>query len=57
MSLPAGRILLRDLLQRHAAGFVYRHAWRMGDLVLWGNRAVLHPGCRHDLTQTRDITA
>lgn len=56
MSLPAGRILLRDLLE-HAtrAEFVYRHAWRPGDLVLWDNRAVLHRGCRYDLTQVRDM--
>jgi alpha-ketoglutarate-dependent 2,4-dichlorophenoxyacetate dioxygenase len=56
MALPAGRILLRDLLE-HATGpeFVYRHAWRPGDLVLWDNRSVLHRGRRYDLTQVRDM--
>ena len=56
MALPAGRILLRDL-QEHAtqAEFVYRHAWRPGDLVLWDNRAVMHRGCRYDLGQARDM--
>lgn len=56
MTVPAGRILLRDLLE-HATqpAFVYRHAWRPGDLVLWDNRAVLHRGCRYDLTQARDM--
>jgi len=56
MALPAGRILLRDL-QEHAtqAEFVYRHVWRPGDLVLWDNRAVMHRGCRYDLTQVRDM--
>jgi len=56
MALPAGRILLRDL-QEHAtqAEFVYRHAWRPGDLVLWDNRAVMHRGCRYDLGQVRDM--
>lgn len=56
MPLPAGRILLRDLLE-HATqpAFVYRHAWRPGDLVLWDNRAVLHRGCRYDLAQMRDM--
>ncbi|MGE0221632.1 MAG: TauD/TfdA dioxygenase family protein [Acetobacteraceae bacterium] len=56
MPLPAGRILLRDL-QEHAtqAAFVYRHAWRPGDLVLWDNRAVMHRGCRYDLSQVRDM--
>jgi len=56
MRLPAGRILLRDLLE-HAtqAEFVYRHAWRPGDLVLWDNRSVMHRGCRYDLRQVRDM--
>ncbi len=56
LPLPAGRILLRDL-QEHAtrAEFVYRHTWRVGDLVLWDNRAVMHRGCRYDLSQVRDM--
>jgi alpha-ketoglutarate-dependent 2,4-dichlorophenoxyacetate dioxygenase len=56
MPLPAGRILLRDL-QEHATqpGFVYRHAWQPGDLVLWDNRAVMHRGCRYDLSDVRDM--
>jgi alpha-ketoglutarate-dependent 2,4-dichlorophenoxyacetate dioxygenase len=56
MPLPAGRILLRDL-QEHATQpeFVYRHAWQPGDLVLWDNRAVMHRGCRYDLSQVRDM--
>ena len=56
--MPAGRILLRDLrdLREHATqpGFVYRHAWRPGDLVLWDNPAVMRRGCRYDLTEIRD---
>ncbi len=56
MPLPAGRILLRDL-QEHATQpeFVYRHAWKPGDLVLWDNRAVMHRGCRYDLADVRDM--
>ena len=56
MPLPAGRILLRDL-QEHATqpAFVYRHAWKPGDLVLWDNRAVMHRGCRYDLADVRDM--
>jgi alpha-ketoglutarate-dependent 2,4-dichlorophenoxyacetate dioxygenase len=56
LPLPAGRILLRDL-QEHATRpeFVYRHTWRVGDLVLWDNRAVMHRGCRYDLSQVRDM--
>ena len=56
MPLPAGRILLRDL-QEHATQpeFVYRHAWKPGDLVLWDNRAAMHRGCRYDLAHVRDM--
>jgi len=38
-----GRLLLRDLTE-HATQpeFVYRHAWRAGDLVIWDNRATMH---------------
>jgi alpha-ketoglutarate-dependent taurine dioxygenase len=56
MALPAGHILLRDLME-HATRpqFVYRHAWRAGDLVLWDNRSVMHRGCRYDLGQIRDM--
>jgi alpha-ketoglutarate-dependent 2,4-dichlorophenoxyacetate dioxygenase len=41
--IPEGRLLLRDLME-HATRreFVYRHAWRVGDLVIWDNRATMH---------------
>jgi alpha-ketoglutarate-dependent 2,4-dichlorophenoxyacetate dioxygenase len=41
--IPEGRLLLRDLTE-HATQreFVYRHAWRVGDLVIWDNRATMH---------------
>jgi alpha-ketoglutarate-dependent 2,4-dichlorophenoxyacetate dioxygenase len=41
--IPEGRLLLRDLVE-HATQreFVYRHAWRVGDLVIWDNRATMH---------------
>jgi alpha-ketoglutarate-dependent 2,4-dichlorophenoxyacetate dioxygenase len=41
--LPEGRLLLRDLIE-HATQreFVYRHAWQVGDLVIWDNRATMH---------------
>ena len=56
LSVPEGRILLRDLLE-HATqrAFVHRHAWRVGDVVMWDNRAVLHRGCRYDLAFPRDM--
>jgi alpha-ketoglutarate-dependent 2,4-dichlorophenoxyacetate dioxygenase len=41
--IPEGRLLLRDLTE-HATQreFVYRHEWRVGDLVIWDNRATMH---------------
>ena len=41
--VPEGRLLLRDLME-HATRpeFVYRHGWRVGDLVIWDNRATMH---------------
>jgi len=43
--VPEGRLLLRDLIE-HATQpqFVYRHAWRVGDLVIWDNLATMHRG-------------
>ena len=47
--LPEGRLLLRDLME-HATQreFVYRHAWRVGDLVIWDNRATMHRATPYD---------
>jgi len=41
--VPEGRLLLRDLIE-HATqrAFVYRHSWRVGDLVIWDNRCTMH---------------
>jgi alpha-ketoglutarate-dependent 2,4-dichlorophenoxyacetate dioxygenase len=41
--VPEGRLMLRDLIE-HATQreFVYRHVWRVGDLVIWDNRATMH---------------
>ncbi len=43
--VPEGRLLLRDLIE-HATQpeFVYRHSWRVRDLVIWDNRATMHRG-------------
>jgi alpha-ketoglutarate-dependent 2,4-dichlorophenoxyacetate dioxygenase len=45
MPVDEGRRLLRDLLE-HATQpqFVFQHRWRVGDCVMWDNRAVLHRG-------------
>lgn len=43
MPLPEGRLLLRDLTE-HATQrqYVYRHAWKDRDLVIWDNQASMH---------------
>jgi alpha-ketoglutarate-dependent 2,4-dichlorophenoxyacetate dioxygenase len=52
--VPEGRLLLRDLIE-HATQreFVYRHAWRVGDLVIWDNRATMHRATPFDDTKHR----
>ena len=32
---------------------IYRHNWRVGDLVMWDNRCVLHRGCGYDADRYR----
>jgi len=41
--VPDARLLLRDLIE-HATQrkYVYSHAWRPGDLVIWDNRCTMH---------------
>jgi alpha-ketoglutarate-dependent 2,4-dichlorophenoxyacetate dioxygenase len=52
--IPEGRLFLRDLTE-HATQpqFVYRHAWRVGDLVIWDNRATMHRGRPFDDAKNR----
>ena len=55
--MPEGRLLLRDLME-HATQreFVYRHDWRVGDLVIWDNRCTLHRGRPYDdASHPRDL--
>lgn len=55
-TLPEGRLMLSDLLE-HATQrqFVYRHQWRVGDLVMWDNRCTLHRGRRYDFAERREL--
>jgi taurine dioxygenase len=49
MTIPESQALLARLIA-HATDdrFVYRHAWRQGDLVLWDNRATMHKATPYD---------
>jgi alpha-ketoglutarate-dependent taurine dioxygenase len=51
-----GRAYLDDLLARSTVPErVYRHAWAVGDLVIWDNRGVLHRATRYDPSSKRDM--
>jgi alpha-ketoglutarate-dependent 2,4-dichlorophenoxyacetate dioxygenase len=54
--IPEGRILLHDLIEfATQPQFVYRHNWRVGDLVIWDNRCTMHRGRPFDETEVRDL--
>jgi alpha-ketoglutarate-dependent 2,4-dichlorophenoxyacetate dioxygenase len=54
--VPDGRLLLRELIEHATAPeFVYRHAWREGDLVIWDNRCTMHRGRAFDESEVRDL--
>ena len=55
-TIPEARMFLRDLTE-HATQreFVYSHAWRPCDLVMWDNRATMHRACRFDRNEVRDM--
>ncbi len=48
-TVPESRMFLRDLVE-HATrpDFVYSHAWRPDDLVMWDNRQKMHRARRFD---------
>jgi alpha-ketoglutarate-dependent 2,4-dichlorophenoxyacetate dioxygenase len=56
MPVPEGHLLLRDLME-HATQrpFVYRHRWRVGDLVMWDDRCTMHRGRPYDPRHVRDM--
>src|SRR5215471_5461559 len=56
MSVPEGRLLLRDLTERATQPeFVYVHKWTVHDLVIWDNRQTVHRVRRYDQSQPRDM--
>jgi alpha-ketoglutarate-dependent 2,4-dichlorophenoxyacetate dioxygenase len=54
--VPEARAFLRDL-NEHATQrrFVYSHAWRRNDLVMWDNRTTMHRVTRFDESLVRDM--
>ncbi|MGH8686512.1 MAG: TauD/TfdA dioxygenase family protein [Burkholderiales bacterium] len=52
--VPEGRLLLAYLIERATRReLVYRHSWRVGDLVIWDNLATMHRGVAFDDTVHR----
>ena len=54
--VPEARAFLRDLAE-HATQrrFVYAHAWRQWDLVIWDNRATMHRARPFNAEEVRDM--
>jgi alpha-ketoglutarate-dependent 2,4-dichlorophenoxyacetate dioxygenase len=54
--VPEARAFLRDLTE-HATQrqFVYAHKWRVGDLVMWDNRQVMHRARPFPAHEPRDM--
>jgi alpha-ketoglutarate-dependent 2,4-dichlorophenoxyacetate dioxygenase len=55
-TVPEARMFLHELTE-HATQreFVYRHQWRVGDLVMWDNRQTMHRGRRFARDEVRDV--
>jgi alpha-ketoglutarate-dependent 2,4-dichlorophenoxyacetate dioxygenase len=54
--IPEARAFLRDLIE-HATQreFVYKHQWRLGDLVMWDNRQTMHRARPFPVNEPRDM--
>jgi alpha-ketoglutarate-dependent 2,4-dichlorophenoxyacetate dioxygenase len=49
-----GRALIEELIAfATQPQFVYRHRWKVGDLVMWDNRCTMHRGRPYDDSQRR----
>jgi len=55
-TIPEARMFLRDLTEfATQESFVYAHAWRVNDLVIWDNRTTMHRARRFDRNEVRDV--
>jgi len=56
MPVPEGRLLLRELMDYAThPDLIYRHRWKVGDLVMWDDRCTMHRGRRWDPRHVRDM--
>ena len=57
LPVEEGRALLRELAEfATQERFVYRHQWRVGDLLLWDNRCTMHRATPFDdFAERRDL--
>jgi alpha-ketoglutarate-dependent 2,4-dichlorophenoxyacetate dioxygenase len=54
--VPEARAFLRDLVEvATQRQFVYAHAWRVGDLVIWDNRQTMHRARPFPAHEPRDM--
>jgi alpha-ketoglutarate-dependent 2,4-dichlorophenoxyacetate dioxygenase len=54
--VPEARAFLRDLVELATQRqFVYAHAWRVGDLVMWDNRQTMHRARPFPADEPRDM--
>jgi alpha-ketoglutarate-dependent 2,4-dichlorophenoxyacetate dioxygenase len=53
---PEAKMLLMDLNEfATQPQFVYTHVWKVGDLVMWDNRCMMHRAREYDETEVRDM--
>ena len=55
-TIPEARIFLKRLAE-HATQqeFVYRHKWKVNDLVIWDNQVTMHRAMGYDNKKVRDM--
>jgi alpha-ketoglutarate-dependent 2,4-dichlorophenoxyacetate dioxygenase len=55
-TVPEAQLFLRDLTEDATQPrFVYSHAWRPHDLVMWDNRTTMHRARPFDAEEIRDV--
>ena len=58
MSPDESKVLLEKLMADACQPpRVYKHSWKVGDLVVWDNRCLMHRACPFDMSQPRVLRA